>query len=338
MHFANPIYLWGLIFIPAYIIFLYLERKKKEAFYIPIVSLLKQAEGKRWTRFLPYLEKSIVILIIFFFSLTLARPQTEHQKEKLGKKGIDIIIALDVSQSMLAEDLKPNRMEAAKESLGQFINELKDDRLGIVVFAGTAFTQSPLTFDYNIMQEYLKQISTDSINQNVRGLNGTAVGDAILAAINRFKKSEDRSKVLVLLTDGDANVGVDPQLAAKKAAEAGIKIYAVGIGSKGGAPLPVVNMLGQKDYARNQDGSVMMATFNEDGLKKIAEIGSGQYFRAGDNESFKEVMQKIDSLEKREIKVNNTTEYTENFFAYLSALGLLLLAYSLYQGLRIEHL
>jgi Ca-activated chloride channel homolog len=330
MHFANPVYLWGIIFVPIYLIFLHLERKKKEALYIPIVNLLKQAEGKRWTRFLPFIQKALIILIIIFFSLTLARPQTEHQKEKLGKKGIDIIIALDVSQSMLAEDLKPNRMEAAKDNLSQFIAEIKDDRLGIIVFAGTAFTQSPLTFDYNIMQEYLKQISTKSINQNVRGLNGTAVGDAILAAINRFKKSEDRSKVLVLLTDGDANVGVDPQIAAEKAAESGIKIYTVGIGSKEGAPMPVTNMLGQKDYARNQDGSLMMATFNEEGLKKIAAIGSGQYFRAGDNESFKEVMAKINALEKREIKVNNTTEYTENFFVYLSILSVLLFFYVLF--------
>ncbi len=323
MHFVYPQNFILLLVIPLFLYYSY--KKKKEAILITVFSDLKKAQGvNRWIKISKHFKNILVVLIIALFVFILAKPQSAHQKDNLNKNGIDIIVAMDVSGSMLAEDLKPNRMTAAKEALKKFISYLSDDRLGIVVFSGVAFTQSPLTFDYNILQEYINKISIDSINQNV---SGTAIGDAILVAVNRFKKSENRTKVLVILTDGDANVGIDPEIAAKKAKEEGIKIYTIGIGKDGGAPLPYTDIMGNKKYSRNQDGSLVMATFNESALKKIANIGDGKYFRVNDDNSFDKAMTEINALEKREIKTKVTTEYTEIFYPYLFALFIVFLIY-----------
>ena len=335
MQLANPIYLYCLLLIPIYIGFLFYKRKNREAIQISVFSDLKKARQSSWSKYFPVLRHILIISIIIFFSISLARPQNSHEKKDVSKKGIDIIIALDVSESMLAEDLKPNRIEAAKVNIKEFIKNIVSDRLGIVVFSGVAFTQSPLTFDYNILKEYLTQISTKSINQNVRGLNGTAIGDAIFAAVNRFKKSEERSKVLVLLTDGNANTGADPFIAAQKAKEENIKIYTIGIGKEGGAPLPIINRFGQKDIARNRDGSVVMATFKEDDLKRIADIGQGKYFRASDNLKFTQIMREINLLEKQDIEVKITTEYNENFMPFLITLFILFFIYIVLNGIKM---
>ncbi len=329
MHFANPIFLYLLIFIPLYLWWQKKYQKKNKGIYVSVFDDLQSAAGynSRWKAIFKYAQTVLAIVIISLFSITLARPQGGHEKEEQSKKGIDIIIAVDVSESMLAEDLQPNRMEVAKAALEKFINSLSDDRLGVVVFSGQAFTQSPLTFDYNILREYIKNITTTSINKNVRGLSGTAIGDAILSALNRFKKSEDRTKVLIVITDGDANTGADPAIAAKKASDENVKIYTVGVGKVGGAPLPTLDYMGRKTVARNQDGSVAMATFNEDALKNIAKIGGGQYFRASDNQSFDTVMAEINSLEKREVKMNMTIEYTENYFPVLLSLFIMFLVF-----------
>jgi len=338
MNFLHPYNLLFLLLIPIYIGFIYLQKNKKKAIGVSVFDDLLQSSRKNFVYYRNIFNHILIILIIIFFSLTLARPQGKHEKHEVSKNGIDIIIALDVSESMLAEDLKPNRIEAAKESINKFVKKLENDRLGIVVFAGMPFTQSPLTFDYNILSEYIKNISTDSINKGVRGLSGTAIGDAILAGVNRFDKNkeenEDRTKVLILLTDGDANTGVDPEVAALKAKKENIRIYTIGIGREGGAPLIARDMFGKKTYARNRDGSVMMATFNEDALRKLASLGGGRYFRASDNETFLDVMNEINSLEKRDIKVNSRTEYSENFFGYLVVLFLLFFIYIVFNNFK----
>jgi len=338
MRLANPNYLYLLIFIPLYLAYVYIAKRKKKGISISVFfDLVKASSRKKKARpYFEYFRYFLIIIIIALSCLVLARPQGGHEKEDVSKKGIDIIIAIDVSESMLAEDLKPNRIEAAKLVLEKFMDNLSDDRLGIIVFSGQAFTQSPLTFDYNILREYINNISTDSINQNVKGLSGTAIGDAILSAINRFKDSEDRTKVLVVITDGDANTGADPAIAAQKAKENNIRLYAVGVGQSGGAPLPTTDIIGRKTYARNADGSLFMATFNEGALKNIANIAGGRYFRAGDNESFNEAMTEINSLEKREIKVNTTIEYTENFYPYLIALMIAWLLFLFIQAFKAE--
>lgn len=329
MHFSHPQFLYLLLLAPIYLLWLYFDKKSDSGISVSVFLDLLKARGRKKIseKILRYIKYLLVVMMIIFFSITLARPQGEHEKEDVSKKGVDIIIAIDVSESMMAEDLKPNRMEAAKKALEKFTSKLENDRLGLVVFAGQAFTQSPLTFDYNILTQYIKNISTNSVNKNVRGLSGTAIGDAILSAVNRFKESEDRTKVLIVITDGDANTGVDPNIAAKKASEEGIKVYTVGVGSKDGAPMPVKDLMGKKTYAKNQDGSLMMATFNANALKKIADLGGGKYFRADDDETFNTVMDEINSLEKREIKISKTTEYSERFTPYLYPLAVMFLLY-----------
>lgn len=337
MNFANPEFFIFLLLIPIYlwIIWYKWRKKKKETIWVSVFQDLKQASGFSFWKYMIWVQRILILSMIVLFVIALARPLGEHEKQKMSKDGIDIIIALDVSESMLAEDLLPNRIEAAKVHIKRFIEGLEHDRAGIVVFSGQAFTQSPLSFDYNILMEYLDQISTDSINQHVRGLNGTAVGDAILAAINRFKKSEDRSKVLVLLTDGDANTGVQPDIAAKAARQENIKIYTIGIGKEGGAPMPVYDAFGRKQYARDRNGNVVLSTFNEKSLEQLAEIGDGRYFRASDDVSFKKIFDDIGRMEKKKIEINTITEYSEDFMKWVYGLVGVFFVYLLLTGVRV---
>ncbi len=334
MEFLHPQFLFLLLLAPLYGWLLWRKRKEQEAIRVSVLEDLAAARGFSFWDFVPYIQTALAFLLIILFAFTLARPQTLHERIETSQEGIDIIIALDVSGSMLAEDLKPNRIEAAKVQIKEFIKKLSTDRLGIIVFAGQAFTQSPLTFDYDILAHYLDDISTDSINRGVRGLNGTAVGDAILAAINRFKQSENRSKVLILLTDGDANTGIDPSVAAKMAKQEDIRLHTIGIGSKDGAPLPVTNAFGQKDYARTQDGSIVKTTFNEEKLKELARIGGGIYARADETEALIKIFENINELEKRPIKTNRLTDASENFWPYLLALSAVFVLYLLLGALR----
>ena len=329
MHFANPGYFLLLLFIPFYLGMIWYKWKyrKKETIWVSVFQDLKKARGFSLWPYMAWLQHVLIVALIILFCITLARPQGEHEKQKMSKDGIDIIIALDVSESMLAEDLQPNRIEAAKVHIKKFIKGLEHDRVGIVVFSGQAFTQSPLSFDYNILTEYLDQISTGSINQHVRGLNGTAVGDAILAANNRFKKSEDRSKVLVLLTDGDTNTGVHPEIAAKAARKDNVKIYTIGIGKEGGAPMPYYDAFGRKQYARDRRGNVILSTFNEASLKQLSKIGDGRYFRASNDTSFQKIFNDIAKMEKKKIEINTVTEYSEDFMRWLYGLFSVFLLY-----------
>jgi Ca-activated chloride channel family protein len=331
MNFHSPIYFLVLILIPLYFIFLQWEKNKQKnkSIWISVFEDLKTAQGNSWYKYLPWIKNGLIVIIIALFAIVLARPQNSYETKDISKKGIDIIIALDVSQSMLAEDLKPNRLEAAKESIKKFVQQIESDRLGIIAFSGKAFTQSPLTFDYNIITEYIDSISIETINQNVRGLAGTALGDAILAAINRFEQSEDRTKVLILLTDGDANMGINPVTASKKAAKENVKIYTIGIGNESGAPIPIIDRFGNKQILTNPDGSPLLAKFNEESLKKLAQIGDGQYFRVDDSQSFEKALEEIDNLQKREIKISKNKLYTENFYPFLMALGIAVIIYIL---------
>lgn len=329
MTFASPLYFLVLLLIPLYIWYEWQKQKnrKEETIQVSVFDDLTAAQGFSLSSYIPHVQHALVIIALILFAFVLARPQNAHEKQDMTKKGIDIILALDVSQSMLAEDLQPNRMEAAKESIRTFIEQIQDDRLGIIIFSGKAFTQSPLTFDYSILTTYLEDISPESINQNIRGLAGTAIGDAILAAVNRFQESEDRTKVLILVTDGDANAGIDPISAAQKAAEENVTIYTIGIGSESGAPIPIVDSLGRTGYATNPDGSPLLAMFNEDSLKELAAIGGGSYFRVDDKQSFHAALQEINQLEKRDITVSTSTAYTEAFYPYLIALSIVLFLY-----------
>lgn len=314
MTFLHPHFLWLFLLLPVLILLLWRGKPSTmlpSSFFQNLKSSLR-ASDYVWSNF----RKVLILLLFSLFVLLLARPQSSFETEKTSQESIDIFLAIDVSESMLAEDLTPNRLEAAKTVLSDFLTEINEDRVGVLVFSGKPFTQSPLTFDTNFLQEYLTLISTKSIQQNVRGLSGTAIGDAILSAVHKLGQNEDRSKVLILLTDGDANAGANPTIAAQYAKEQGITVYTIGIGKEGGAPLIYYDRLGQKQFARNRDGSYMMTTFNERSLKEIAETAGGKYYRADDNDALREILSEISQLEKKEIETNVTRKYRESFQLY----------------------
>lgn len=328
--FQNPGFFWFLGMIPFYFFFLWWQRKNRKTIFLSVFQDLQKIQKKTFRRFIPVCKHVLIVLIIALTSFILARPQLPHDAVKVNKTGVDIFLALDVSESMLAEDLTPNRLEAAKIYISEFVSKLKTDRAGLIVFAGKPFTQSPLTFDYGVLDYYLQDISTRSVNQHIRGLNGTAIGDAILLTLSRFKKQEERTRVLVLLTDGDANVGVDPIIAAEVARTDGVKIYTIGLGQKGGALIPVGEQNGQKIYARDANGQFVRTSFNPDSLRKIAESTGGQFFHAENNDALQKSFEQIQALEKKEIEAEMSTQFTEKFMPYLAILiGIMMLYFFL---------
>jgi len=230
-------------------------------------------------------------------------------------EGIDIIIALDISSSMLAEDFHPkNRIVAAKEVGKEFISGRKSDRIGLVVFAGESYTQCPLTLDYDMVKEFMDRVDVGAIE------DGTAIGMAIATGLNRLRESKVKSKIIILLTDGQNNRGeIDPLTAAQAATPLSVKIYTIGVGSEGMAPYPVQTPFG----VRYQN---MEVKIDEELLKQVASITGGKYFRATDADKLREIYRIIDQMEKTEIEVKEYRSYTELFLPYaLAALGLLTL-------------
>lgn len=242
-----------------------------------------------WLRYI-----AIAILI-----LAISRPQIHFSKDEKSVEGIDIVFAIDVSTSMLAEDFKPNRLESAKEVTEQFINARKTDNMGIVVFAGEAYTKCPSTIDHNILLELLSSVASGEID------DGTAIGDGLATAINRVKDSKSKSKVIILVTDGVNNMGaIDPLTAASIAAEYGIRVYTIGIGKQGYAPYPYQTPFG-KQYQNVE------VKIDEDLLRQIAKTTGGKYYRSTKNSSLKVIFDEIDKMEKSRINVAYYKEYTD---------------------------
>lgn len=247
------------------------------------------------------------------FIVALARPQTAISSENVLTEGIDIALVLDVSSSMLAEDLEPNRIEAAKVVASDFVAGRRNDRIGLVAFAGQAFTQAPLTFDYSVLQSLLAELDVGMIE------DGTAVGMGLATAVKRLEASEADSKVVVLLTDGRSNRGeIGPVTAAQMAEALGVRVYTIGAGSQGTARVPVQDPFGGTRYAN------MRVDIDEPTLREVAEMTGGRYFRATDAESLAAIYQEIDELERTEIEIESFTQYAEEFAAPL-AFGVLLL-------------
>ncbi len=319
-----------LIFLPimGFIIYWLIFKTKMKGYHnvikYPDIKKLKihtTSDFKTWLRRnLIYLK----FIALFFMILAIARPQKGIEIREWEAKGIDIMLALDVSGSMRAEDFRPNRLAVAKKVLSDFVKGRKTDRIGLVVFAGESFTQSPLTLDYNIILEYIKQIKFDMIE------DGTAIGMAIATCVERLKNSPSKSKIIILLTDGENNAGlIDPITASQMAAAFNIKIYTVGVGSLKGAPIPIPHPIFGKTYARNYDGSLFITKLDEETLKKIAQITGGKYFRATDENSLKEIYKKIDSMEKVKIKVKEYVNYKEQFPVFLTISLVILVLYFL---------
>ena len=263
-----------------------------------------------WLPRVPAMLGAVGIIAVI---VALARPQTGITSETVLTEGIDIIMVMDVSSSMLAEDLQPNRLQAAKAVASDFVEGRRNDRIGLVAFAGEAFTQAPLTLDYSVVQSLIRELEVGIIE------DGTAVGMGLGTAVKRLQASDAESKVVILLTDGRSNRGeIGPVTAARMAQALGVRVYTVGVGTRGNAPVPVSDpLLGTRMVTMRVD-------IDEATLQEIAELTEGRYFRATDNESLAAIYQEIDELERTEIEVENFIQYAERFPVVL-AFGLLLL-------------
>ena len=254
-----------------------------------------------WLRFLP---ESIFALALILILVALARPQRTNEKVEQWSEGIDIMLAVDISQSMQIEDFTPNRLEAAKNVARDFIGGRIQDRIGIVVFSGDAFSLAPLTTDYDLLNAYLNDISFEMIESR-----GTAIGSAMAVVTNRMRESESKSKVCILLSDGDNTAGnIDPITAAELAAAYNIKIYTIIVGKEGMVPFG-------KDYFGRPN--MVENTIDETTMRKIASIGSGQFFRVTDNEALKVVFERINEYEKAEIKETRFKDTSDFYYIYL---------------------
>ncbi|MBQ3999341.1 MAG: VWA domain-containing protein [Paludibacteraceae bacterium] len=315
MSFANPIYL---IFIPVLVLpmiaWYWYELHKSDASVqiSDTTALAKHPRSLRvWLLHAPFLLRIAAVVLLCW---ALARPQLTNHWSSESTEGIDIMIALDISGTMLAEDLTPNRLERAKKEAEEFVKNRPNDQIGLVVFAGESFTQCPLTTDHAVLVNLFKSVEYGMIE------DGTAIGLGLANAVNRMKDSETKSKVIILLTDGSNNRGdIDPQTAAEIAKTFGIRVYTVGVGSYGETRVPVNTPMGRQ-YVK------MQSEFDEVTLRGIAEKTGGQYFRATDNNSLKLIYEQIDQLEKTKLRVREYSKHTENFMPYLiAALACLLL-------------
>ncbi|MBC7475949.1 MAG: VWA domain-containing protein [Candidatus Sericytochromatia bacterium] len=262
-------------------------------------------------RFLLPLRLLILVLLIF----SLARPQFGFEKKETKIKGIDIMLAIDTSKSMLAEDLSnKNRIETSKEVISNFIKQQKGNKIGLVVFSGKSFTLSPLTLDYDILLNQLKEVNVDTVK-----VDGTAIGDAIINCIYRFNYDKKQTRIIILLTDGENNSGqVEPLSAINVAISKKVKIYTIGVGKPEGAPMPFRNPdNGVTEYARDINGNILLSKINESDLITIADKTGGTYFRATDNKALQEIYVKINSLEKSEVSTITSKIYQEKMSYFL---------------------
>ena len=313
--FANPEYFWLFLLLPVVIIWHYFTAKKTQARLK--ISSLNAFENK--TSFLAQLRPFLFVLrlaALIFIILGLARPQTVDVSVRTKtNKGIDIIMAIDISSSMLAQDLKPDRLSALKRVAAAFVDDRLSDRIGLVVYAGESYTKTPITSDNNIVKRALLEIVYDGVIED-----GTAIGMGLATSVNRLKDSKAKSKVIILLTDGVNNSGfIDPKIATELAVEFNIKTYTIGLGSNGTARAPV----GVLPNGKFQYGMTKVE-IDETLLKEIAEATGGLYFRATDNKKLEEIYAEINKLEKTEIEEFKYYNYQEKYrMLILFALGLL---------------
>ena len=301
MEFGQPYYLFLLLLLPILILWYFKQGQNQEATirYSNIDLIPKSVIRSGRIKNLVFIIGRIVIMLLII--LALARPRLTDTVRETKTEIIDILLVIDQSSSMLAQDFKPNRLEAAKEVAKTFIKDREGDRLGLIVFAGESYIQCPLTRDIDVLLEF-----TDEIKIIDREHDGTAIGMAIANSINRLRESEAKSKTIILLSDGSNNQGeLDPITAADLAAKFDIKIYTVAAGTHGLAPYPVTDAWGRQVIQKVQ------VDVDEESLKEIAKITGGQFFRATDNKSLQKVYQEIDTLEWTEIEVTEYQNYTE---------------------------
>ncbi len=324
--FANPEWFFLLIVIPLLVLWYFYRRRNHTA--VMQVSTLEAFSFKRKS-FKVLLNESLYffrLLALTFMIVALARPQTSLSRQDISIEGIDLMIAFDVSGSMLAMDFKPDRLGAAKEVAIEFVDGRPNDRIGLVIFSGETFTQCPLTTDHAVLKNLFRDIKSGMIE------DGTALGDGLATAVNRLRESKAVSKVIILLTDGVSNMGaLDPRSAAEIAKLYGIRIYTIGIGTYGQAPYPVQTPFGMQTQ-------MMEVKIDEPLMQEIARMTDGKYFRATNNEKLREIYREIDQLEKSKIDVTEFRKKKEEFLPWLIIAGVLLLIELLLRYLYLKNI
>lgn len=325
--FENASWLWLLlVLLPMAAYYVYKVRKGRPAIRISTVDGLVRLPrtAKYYLRHLPFVLRCLAVAALV---VALARPQAVLSDETVETEGIDIVMALDISGSMLTRDLKPDRITAARETASRFILDRPDDRIGLVVFAGESFTQSPLTTDRATLVNLLNRVGIGQIR------DGTAIGNGLATAVNRLRDSKAKSKVVILLTDGVNNSGqIAPVTAADIAKTYGIRVYTIGVGTRGMAPTPFLDPWGGITY---QPAKVEI---DEDILRRIASETGGRYFRATDNRTLASVYEEIDALEKTKVEVNRYERYRELYAAFVWAALLLAVAEVLFRYLYLRQI
>jgi Ca-activated chloride channel homolog len=318
--FGDPEYLIALALIPVlialYLVFNYKRKRAIREFgnpellepLMPNVSTIRQA----W-------KFTMLMLALASLIVGLARPQFGAKLQKIKRQGVEIIIALDVSNSMMAEDIQPNRLERAKRAIARLTERLSNDKLGLIVFAGDAYTQLPITTDYTSAKLFLS-----SINTSIVPVQGTAIGAAIDLGMKSFTPETESSKAIIIITDGE-NHEDNPVEMATLAKEEGIVVHTIGMGLPQGGPIPMINASGQKDFRRDKDGEVVVTKLDEKTLQEVAAAGGGKYVRANNTEvGINAIFDEINSMQKTELESRVYSDYNDQFY-YFIGLALLLL-------------
>ena len=306
--FAKAYYLWLLLLIPFFFIgmALALAARKRRLRRFGDEELVGQLMPS-WSRSKLWVRCILFSLAFFFFVIGLSRPQIGAKLKEHKSQGAEIMVVLDVSNSMLAQDYTPNRLERAKLAISRIAEKLQDDRIGLVIFAGSSFVQLPITTDYVSAKMFLNSISTESIP-----VQGTAMGDAIHTAVKSFSEQSEKSRAIIVITDGE-NHEDDPVEAAKEAASIGAKVYTIGVGSVEGQPIPMNGSL-----LKDKDGNIVVTKLDEDILKEVAAAGNGAYVHAGNDEfGLNPIIDDIKKLEEKELNSVMFEEYDEQFMYFL---------------------
>lgn len=319
--FGNIEYLWGLLIIPLLtVIFIWSRIARKKA-------LRRFGNEEILKQLMPYSSKGrpvfkfiIAMLAMAFIITGIARPQFGSKLKKVKREGVELIIALDVSNSMMAEDIQPNRLERAKRAISRLIDRLKDDKIGLIVFAGEAYTQLPITSDYNSAKLFLNSVNTQIVPRQ-----GTAIGAAVNLAVRSFTPNGQANKAIIVITDGE-NHEDDAISAATNATEKGIIVHTIGMGLPEGSPIPVLRN-GQKDYLKDRDGKVVVTKLDEKMLEQIASAGNGVYVRANNAQvGLNTLFDEINKMQKEEMESRVYSEYNDQF-QYFFAVGLFLILF-----------
>jgi Ca-activated chloride channel family protein len=313
LHFMHPGLLWLLLLLVPIIAWYVLKQRDNDAtLRLPTTQAFDNMP-RSWKEWMRHVLFGLQMLSLACLVIILARPQSSNSWSKTDIEGTDIVLSLDVSGSMLAKDFKPNRLEAAKEVASNFVSNRTSDNIGLVIFAGEAFTQVPMTNDIATLVNHIGELQIGMLE------DGTAVGDGIATAINRIKDGKAKSKSIILLTDGSNNTGVvGPLTAAKIALKYGIKIYAIGVGTMGEALYPTMDITGQITYTRQR------VEIDEKSLQEIANTTGGKYFRATNKGVLKEIFAEIDRLEKTRMDVQRHSQMDDNYQPWAIALLLML--------------